>query len=852
MEIVNTVPITLDFRKPSKIPMPQVNQYDTNEFEFTVLNNGTPADLSTADRIVANYRRPDKAVITREITALGNVITYSMGSEEMAVEGLGELNVQLFAEGRRVSSMKMKVYVHQNLGAAFEGGEGLPLLQDLFVEVSGLLEDTQTSATYALNQGDYAKEQADIAAIESANLSQLKAGAESSTESANTAAELANTNAAEAETQGAYAKDQGDYAKAEADRLVGTDVSTLSAQLADVEQEAKRKRELEDLSPNVLSAIEGGEGTSFNLLSIPQDGSVDIGKFSPDVKSTIEELTSDVISDTTATLTTSWELGSLNANGDELSATDRYRTGYIDIRNFDTVKMGNNLKMFRVNLYDVNKVSLGQANFDITSYTKSTNVAYIRILRMVDMSNPNTPVYGYGKQKTGVAPNYIVTAAKYNFLPNNSASENRVALQNAIDAGGEIVVSKPGIYDIDKTIKLGDNVTLKFEAGVFIRRTTTDGYVFINKGAYTRSWNKNIKIKGLKLICNGFESTTGSDLIVGLRGHVSFFYVKDFTIEDFECLDLGWHSYCIQICTWENIRIENVRIEGDKDAIHLGKGNGFVIKNVWAKTYDDPIALNAHDYDTGAPQLGWIENGILENIYDLADDTTTGYFARILAGSWVDWYEGMQVQKSDTVVHNGRMYRVFINGNGNGTLFTSNTPPTHTTGTVQIDGINWVMIQDDEITYDAGCRNIHFKNIFFQKSRSAGISIHFDKNNDSRSYYPNSTPPIQENLVFENLHMQAPISSLFAIKTPVSSIKLINCDLLKTWISLQNIGTTGLVYPSTKFLLANTTFKSNETYELIGCQSGRTATLKVYGSVEEYDSHNPKFSSSVTVISSDL
>jgi hypothetical protein len=231
MEIVNTVPITLDFRKPSKIPMPQVHQYDTNEFEFTVIENGTPADLSTVDRIVANYRRPDKSVITREILAVGNVITYPMGAEEMAVEGLGELNVQLFAADRRLSSMAMKIYVHQNLGAAFEGGKGLPLLQELFVEVAGLVEDTQSNSTYALNQGDYAKEQADIAQAESANLSQLKTDAQSATDSANTAAGLAQTNASEAETQGLFAKEQGDYAKAEADRLVGTDVSSLSAQL---------------------------------------------------------------------------------------------------------------------------------------------------------------------------------------------------------------------------------------------------------------------------------------------------------------------------------------------------------------------------------------------------------------------------------------------------------------------------------------------------------------------------------------------------------------------------------------------------------------------------------------------
>lgn len=57
------------------------------------------------------------------------------------------------------------------------------------------------------------------------------------------------------------------------------------------------KLELEDLSPTVLSAIEGGEGTSFNLLSIPQDGSVTINKFHPDIKSDIELLINALVSD---------------------------------------------------------------------------------------------------------------------------------------------------------------------------------------------------------------------------------------------------------------------------------------------------------------------------------------------------------------------------------------------------------------------------------------------------------------------------------------------------------------------------------------------------------------------------
>lgn len=61
--------------------------------------------------------------------------------------------------------------------------------------------------------------------------------------------------------------------------------SRTTAQLAQTTKEATRKRELEDLSETVLSAIEGGEGTSFNLLSIPQDESVTIEKLAPQLQS---------------------------------------------------------------------------------------------------------------------------------------------------------------------------------------------------------------------------------------------------------------------------------------------------------------------------------------------------------------------------------------------------------------------------------------------------------------------------------------------------------------------------------------------------------------------------------------
>ena len=94
---------------------------------------------------------------------------------------------------------------------------------------------------------------------------------------------------------------------------------------------------------------------------------------------------------------------------------------------------------------------------------------------------------------------------------------------------------------------------------------------------------------------------------------------------------------------------------------------------------------------------------IWANCHDLADDKTPiGFFCRILAGAWLDWKPGMEVQQSDSVVSNGKIYRV--QAKPDGTVYKSLTRPTHATGSQVLDGIDWGMMQSD-VTYTAGVRN---------------------------------------------------------------------------------------------------------------------------------------------------
>ena len=366
----------------------------------------------------------------------------------------------------------------------------------------------------------------------------------------------------------------------------------------------------------------------------------------------------------------------------------------------------------------------------------------------------------------------FLNANDYGFSPDSSGVSNTKVLQQVVDQGGTIIVSQPGEYKVSGTVMIGSNTSLEFGEGVWLKKTDENGsfsHVLLNKGALTKTYDEHITVKGLNLIVNGVDKWL--DKVYGLRGQLGFFYVKDLKIQDFRCYDLTKMQFGIHVCTFEDLIIDDVIIHGEKDGIHLGRGKRFTIRNGVFKTFDDAIALNAHDYATSNPELGWIEDGVIENCHDLTAENTTGYFCRILAGAWIDWKEGMKVQQSDAVVHNGRIYRVQMSPDGN--VYKSITPPTHESGIMEYDGIKWGMVQDD-ITYTAGVRNVVFRDIYLEKPRTA-FSVHFDNDKYSRSYYPGAEIPVQEQLLFDNIRIKYEEDRPFiSVNTPMDVITITN------------------------------------------------------------------------------
>ena len=164
MQVQSKQTITIDLKKNTIIQLPQFIQNDTNVMEFDVKDNGSDADLSNITRIVMNYKRPDKVVVSRLLTASGNIVTYEIGTEEMQTAGYGEVEIQFFEDDKRISTKRFKVYMIESIGtdSIYEGTD-LTLLQDLFVEVADVKTSAETATTNANNAAASANQAADSA-----------------------------------------------------------------------------------------------------------------------------------------------------------------------------------------------------------------------------------------------------------------------------------------------------------------------------------------------------------------------------------------------------------------------------------------------------------------------------------------------------------------------------------------------------------------------------------------------------------------------------------------------------------------------------------------------------------------
>ncbi|MCC6424035.1 MAG: hypothetical protein IT447_11200 [Phycisphaerales bacterium] len=331
--------------------------------------------------------------------------------------------------------------------------------------------------------------------------------------------------------------------------------------------------------------------------------------------------------------------------------------------------------------------------------------------------------------------------SEFGFSPSADAAVNVAALQRALDGGGRVIIDVPGVYDLNATIMLDSDTQLLCAPGVVFRKVASYCNVLINRGALTKQYNRNITIDGLEISVNNFEAFP--TLVYGLRAQLGFFYVKNLTLRNFTCLDGKENQYLIYIVTWSNLRIENVKLAGDKDGIKLNNGHNALIENLDLTTYDDGTSLCGTDYASTLLEAGDVYNVTYRNVIDRQYKNIFGRTCLIYTGSWADYADGNEYGAGDFCLHRGRLYQSTNEANF---VALATRPPVHESGIVTgEDKIAWRFVQLCDF-YQTNVYNITFENCTFEKSgniiASFIVPAWYYKNicGIHRNFYPGTEP----------------------------------------------------------------------------------------------------------------
>lgn len=366
------------------------------------------------------------------------------------------------------------------------------------------------------------------------------------------------------------------------------------------------------------------------------------------------------------------------------------------------------------------------------------------------------------------------------FLTTNSASDNVIALNDALTNHRSVMITTPGVYEIDNTIWIPSNTRLEFVAGCTVKKATGSNFTFVfaNTGITTVTRNTNITVLGNGLIIdqNGEDDIT-QGLSYRMRGLVNFFHVDNLTLDGFNHTGGGAGQFFGHLGDITNFSIKNMNVETLKAAFQFqGKCFDGLLEDIVTDSWDDSLALNALDWSVVSASVGNIERVIIRRWTD--NQIVHGAFAngcRMQPGSWDDWGTGVTYNLSDFCVNNGNVYV-----KSSATAQVSSVAPTHADGKITgADNIEWWWVQTG--SEKAACiKDITYEDINVNAS-SRHIGVQNGDDDTYRSIFPGTEGNgYIDNIVFDNISYNPPAevnNYLFEAGGYIKKLTLKNSDI---------------------------------------------------------------------------
>jgi hypothetical protein len=196
------------------------------------------------------------------------------------------------------------------------------------------------------------------------------------------------------------------------------------------------------------------------------------------------------------------------------------------------------------------------------------------------------------QNKIGILKSSIIYPEFFGASPTATASQNRQAIQQALDIGGYVFLGTPGTYLIDDTLKIGDNTTFELGSGVCIKLASgINKNMLQNKGYTSGSRNKNITLKGGTWDYDeANKNFSGLNSIAILMKGVDGLTLRDIT-------GLNVKKYVFLLADIYDLTVDTLHFNTASDGLHLqGPITKADIRNLKGTTGDDMLAFTIGDY----------------------------------------------------------------------------------------------------------------------------------------------------------------------------------------------------------------------------------------------------------------
>lgn len=308
----------------------------------------------------------------------------------------------------------------------------------------------------------------------------------------------------------------------------------------------------------------------------------------------IDELKSDLTllsEDVYNTINTAWENGGLSSSGTQLEQEGFMRTSFIPVREKDLIRT--NSEWFRINLYGESKSqSIGQADYNKYTdiYVVPKDIHFVRFV-----IKGNTPIDLYTKKAKSV---YDVL----DFNCDPSLENCTETFQDALNYGGEIIVTKPGRYKITG-LTIYDRTKLKISKGVEIYLIdNSKNYMIKNSQCFSNPEDVITKdhIQIIGGVWNGNYEKNQKDNAAFAEGvfegwGIFLNNVSDLNLENIYVK--ACEKYAIMIANAENLHINNIGFNNPSDGLHFQPPiTNCYISDIYGATGDDMIAFTLGDF----------------------------------------------------------------------------------------------------------------------------------------------------------------------------------------------------------------------------------------------------------------